>query len=67
MFLTPAFDPARPFISEEDTAPGKAEFMAVYHSNSGILGQRKPSGHVDVYLNNGVHQPGCGFGKSLTL
>lgn len=33
-------------LSKED-----AEFVDVIHSNSGVLGQRLPMGHVDFYPN----------------
>lgn len=48
--------------------PSDAHFVDVIHTGAGILGQWRPSGHADFYVNGGTSQPGCAsaslFGKS---
>ncbi|XP_054266311.1 phospholipase A1-like [Macrosteles quadrilineatus] len=54
------FDPALPLFFSGDENKGVADFRDTYHSNIGILGQSAAEADVDVYLNNGQFQPGCG-------
>lgn len=39
--------------------PSDANFVDVIHTGAGILGQWRPSGHADFYVNGGTSQPGC--------
>lgn len=60
-----AFDPAGVGFwdkyPDERVNVGDAEFVEIIHTNSGYLGYQNPIGDVDVYVNNGSGQPGCGL------
>lgn len=58
-------DPAGPFFSmqvskDKRLHKGDAQFVAIYHSNRGTLGDSDhDTGDINVYINGGDKQPGC--------
>ncbi|XP_053318967.1 lipoprotein lipase isoform X2 [Spea bombifrons] len=69
-------DPAGPSFEYAENSvtlsPDDAEFVDVLHtytrgSPDRSIGIQKPVGHVDIYPNGGIFQPGCNFGDTLRL
>ncbi|KAJ8664449.1 hypothetical protein QAD02_006111 [Eretmocerus hayati] len=56
-------DPAMPlFITvDKDKKLDKsdADFVDVFHTNGLVQGKVERSGHIDIYMNGGLDQPGC--------
>lgn len=56
-------DPAMPLfitVGKDDKLDSSdAEFVDVFHTNAFIQGKVEPSGHIDMYFNGGINQPGC--------
>lgn len=67
--LLTGFDPALPLFDDWTNTvanvidPSDATFVDIYHTNVGYKGKKAAGGTVDVYFNNGVHQPGCNCSK----
>ncbi|XP_026274955.2 inactive pancreatic lipase-related protein 1-like [Frankliniella occidentalis] len=60
-------DPAQPLFfnsSADRLGASDADLVDVVHTCVGLLGYRRPLGHVDFYPNGGtISQPGCGIVK----
>lgn len=60
-------DPAMPLFVTADADnkldASDAAFVDVIHTNALVQGKIEQCGHVDFYLNGGVHQPGCNSGN----
>ena len=58
-------DPAGPFFTLVSSAyrldDGDASYVDVIHTNAGVAGTIRRTGHIDFYPNGGTTQPGCLF------
>ena len=59
-------DPASPIWEYDGQNPGlrlnkaDAKEVEIFHTNSNIIGFQNPIGSIDLYINGGNYQPGCG-------
>ncbi|CAF4862835.1 unnamed protein product [Pieris macdunnoughi] len=65
-----ALDPALPLFvtldKDKKIDASDAKFVDVLHTNSLQKGKLERSGHLDIFANNGVDQPGCSSTENQT-
>jgi len=54
--------------AEEQIRPRNAEFVEIFHTNAGRIGQAdSQSGTINVFVNGGTSQPGCEVQDKLPI